>query len=153
MSKTVRDEVSPQSHDWGYRLGSVYIRKVHFRDTGMIGQIQEKVVNRLRQVTSAIRQDGTNQVNIITSTAERQAAVEFAKAGAVRPQVVGTALDQVSKDSDVAQALFAILETQRLLEGGASLTLIPANPGLLADLLATTPDTKVVKPPVKPMGN
>src|SRR5664279_5809295 len=103
MSKTVRDEVSPQSHDWGYRLGSVYIRKVHFRDTGMIGQIQAKVVNRLRQVTSTIKQDGTNQVNIITSTAERQAAIEFAKAGAVRPQIVGAALDEISRDAAVSE--------------------------------------------------
>ena len=31
MSQTVRAEVSPQSHEWGYKLGSVYIRKVHFR--------------------------------------------------------------------------------------------------------------------------
>ena len=52
MSLTVRTEVSPQSEEWGYKLGSVYIRKVHFRDTGMIQQIEEKVVNRLRQVTA-----------------------------------------------------------------------------------------------------
>ena len=71
MSQTVRAEVSDKSHEWGYQLGSVYIRKVHFRDVGMIRQIEEKVVNRLRQVTSAIRQDGANQVSIITSTAER----------------------------------------------------------------------------------
>ena len=148
MSLTVRNEVSPQSHDWGYRLGSIYIRKVHFRDHDMIRQIESKVVNRLRQVTSSIKQDGTNQVNIITSTAERQAAVEFAKAGAVRPQVVGTALDQVSRDPDVSSALFAILETQRLLEGGANLTLIPANSGLLADLVATSADPNKAKPPV-----
>ena len=32
MSHTVRAEVSPKSHEWGYQLGSVYIRKVHFRD-------------------------------------------------------------------------------------------------------------------------
>ena len=69
MSHTVRDEVSPKSHEWGYRLGSVYIRKVHFRDLEMIHQIESKVVNRLRQVTSAIKQDGANQVSIITSTA------------------------------------------------------------------------------------
>ena len=69
MSRTVREEVSPRSHEWGYKLGSVYIRKVHFRDTGMIQQIEAKVVNRLRQVTSAIKQDGANQVNIIASTA------------------------------------------------------------------------------------
>ena len=35
----------------------------------LIQQIEAKVVNRLRQVTSAIKQDGANQVNIITSTA------------------------------------------------------------------------------------
>jgi hypothetical protein len=45
---------------------------VHFRDLAMIRQIEEKVVNRLRQVTSAIKQDGANQVNIIKSTAERR---------------------------------------------------------------------------------
>lgn len=54
MSQTVRAEVSPKSQEWGYRLGSVYIRKVHFRDGAMVRQIEEKVVNRLRQVTSAI---------------------------------------------------------------------------------------------------
>ena len=27
MSQTVREEVSPKSHEWGYKLGSVYIRK------------------------------------------------------------------------------------------------------------------------------
>src|SRR5437899_12899490 len=55
MSQTVRAEVSPKSHEWGYKLGSIYIRKVHFRDAGMIKQIESKVVNRLRQVTSAIK--------------------------------------------------------------------------------------------------
>ena len=140
MSQTVRDEVSPQSHDWGYRLGSIYIRKVHFRDSDMIRQIESKVVNRLRQVTSSIRQDGANQVNIITSTAERQAAVEFAKAGAIRPQIVGATLDEISRDPEVSQAMFSVLETQRLLEGGANLALVPAHAPILADLLAAAPN-------------
>ena len=47
MSQTVRTEVCPQSEEWGYKLGSVYIRKVHFRDAGMMQQIEEKVVNQL----------------------------------------------------------------------------------------------------------
>src|SRR4051794_115679 len=51
MSQTVRAEGSAKSQEWGYQLGSIYIRKVHFRDFGMIRQIEEKVVNRLRQVT------------------------------------------------------------------------------------------------------
>jgi len=133
MSQTVRGEVSPLSKEWGYRLGSVYIRKVHFRDTGMIHQIEEKVVNRLRQVTSAIRQDGTNQVNIIASTAEREAAVEFAKAATMRPQIVGAALQAIWKDPDVGETLFEILENQKLMEGGAEIVLVP--PGTRGDLL------------------
>src|SRR5580704_12333360 len=106
MSQTVRDEVSPQSQEWGYSLGSTYIRKVHFRDAEMIKQIEEKVVNRLRQVTAAIKQDGSNQVNIITSTAEQRAAIEFAKAAAVRPQIVGSALQKISQDLQIATTMF-----------------------------------------------
>jgi regulator of protease activity HflC (stomatin/prohibitin superfamily) len=138
MSQSVRQEVSPKSHEWGYQLGSVYIRKVHFRDEGMIRQIEAKVVNRLRQVTSAIKQDGANQVNIITSTAERQAAVEFAKAQAIRPQIVGTALHEIAEDPQVAEALFEILENQSITGGQAALTLIPAKSELLGELLATS---------------
>lgn len=136
MSRAVRGEVSPKSHEWGYKLGSVYIRKVHFRDVGMIRQIEEKVVNRLRQVTSAILQDGANRVSIITSSAERRAAVEFAKANAVRPQIVGEALNQISKDPEVAKALFDILETEKLLESDAKITLIAKDNAVLTQLLA-----------------
>ncbi len=144
MSQTVRAEVTAISNEWGYQLGSVYIRKVHFRDGGMIKQIEEKVVNRLRQVTSAIKQGGANQVSIIRSTAERQAAVEFAKAAAMRPEIVGRALDLLSRDPEVAAALFEILETQNLLASQAKLTFVPAGSSggvltpLLASRLATT---------------
>jgi regulator of protease activity HflC (stomatin/prohibitin superfamily) len=136
MSATVRREVSPKSHEWGYKLGSIYIRKVHFRDANMIQQIESKVVNRLRQVTSAIKQDGVNQVSIITSTAERQAAVAFAKAAAVRPQIVGETLHEISKRPAVAEALFEVLEAQKTMESHASLTLLPAKSELLGQLLA-----------------
>src|SRR5438477_6522170 len=132
MSQTVRAEVSPQSHEWGYKLGSVYIRKVHFRDANMIRQIEEKVVNRLRQVTSAIKQDGANQVSIITSTAERQAAIEFSKAQAMRPQIVGEALKQIAADPEVLHALFEVLEVERVRTGHSKITLIPDQTGLLA---------------------
>src|SRR5437868_1728576 len=139
MSQTVRAEVSPQSHEWGYKLGSVYIRKVHFRDSQMIKQIEEKVVNRLRQVTSAIKQDGANQVSIITSTAERQAAVEFAKAAAMRPRIVGSGLQQIARDPEIAHAMFDILEAQKLLEGQAEITLVPRGNDLIKQLVAVEP--------------
>nr|WP_238613553.1 SPFH domain-containing protein [Candidatus Oscillochloris fontis] len=135
MSQAVRAEVSPKSIEWGYQLGSVYIRKVHFRDIGMIRQIEAKVVNRLRQVTSAIKQDGANQVSIITSTAERQAAIEFAKAQAIRPRILGQALHKIGTDPEVAETLFSILEMQNITESKARVTFVPAGKPLLADLL------------------
>ena len=151
MSQSVRQEVSPKSHEWGYQLGSIYIRKVHFRDEGMIRQIEAKVVNRLRQVTSAIKQDGANQVSIITSTAERQAAIEFAKAEAMRPQIVGEALNTIAADPDVANALFEILETQKITEGKAGLTLMPSGSAPLAKLFAAAPPAAENGTPAQPL--
>jgi regulator of protease activity HflC (stomatin/prohibitin superfamily) len=138
MSQTVRAEVSNKSQAWGYQLGSVYIRKVHFRDVGMIHQIEEKVVNRLRQVTSAIRQAGTNQVSVITSSAEREAAVEFAKAAAIRPATLGQAFQEIAREPEVAAALFDVLETQRILGSNAKLLLLPGggHGRMLANLMA-----------------
>ncbi|MCZ7668427.1 MAG: SPFH domain-containing protein [Chloroflexi bacterium] len=135
MSRAVRSEVSPKSEEWGYRLGSVYIRKVHFRDAGMIRQIEEKVVNRLRQVTSAIRQDGANRVSIITSSAERKAAAEFARANAMRPKIVGEALQKISANPAVAQAMFEVIETENILDGETKLTLIPQGQEFMKQLL------------------
>ncbi|HYQ40332.1 MAG TPA: SPFH domain-containing protein [Polyangiaceae bacterium] len=133
MSQMVREEVSLKSREWGYMLGSTYIRKVHFRDLGMIQQIEQKVVNRLRQVTAAIQQDGTNRVNVIRSTAERQAAVAFAQAAATRPQIVGAALAEIAKDANIAAALFELLETQNMLQSpNLELSVLPEGTQLLA---------------------
>lgn len=154
MSHTVRSEVSPKAEEWGYQLGSIYIRKVNFRDSLMIRQIEQKVVNRLRQVTSAIRQAGTNQVDIITSSAERQAATEFAKARSVRPQMIGEALREIGQDPDVLNAVFETLEVERLIKANAEITLVPdrANETLVG-LLASGVDSKLsqagaTKPPI-----
>jgi len=141
MSRRVREEVSPKSDAWGYQLGSIYIRKVHFRDEQMIHQIEQKVVNRLRQVTSAIRQQGANQVAIVKSGAERTAAKEFAHASAVRPYLVGSAIQEIASDHEILEAVFAILETEKMLEGDIELTLIPKDKdSLLGRLLAAQGD-------------
>ena len=151
MSQTVRAEVGGKSQAWGYQLGSVYIRKVHFRDAGMIRQIEEKVVNRLRQVTSAIKQAGANQVSVITSSAERQAAFEFAKAAAIRPATMGAAFQEIAQEPEVADALFTILETQRLLAGGGRLVLLPSGPNgrIMGALMAAEGPTALAPPPKK----
>ena len=135
MSQVVREEVSSKSREWGYMLGSTYIRKVHFRDVGMIQQIEQKVVNRLRQVTAAIQQDGANRVNVIRSTAERSAAVEFARAAATRPHIVGAALAQIAKDPVISDALFELLETQNLLQSSRlEVNIVPKGTQLIASV-------------------
>ena len=138
MSRTVREEVGRRSREWGYDVGSVYVRKVHFRDGGMIHQIEQKVVNRLRQVTAAIQQDGANRVSVIQSTAQRQAAVEFAKAAAIRPRIVGATLAELSGDREIADTLFALLETQKLLVSpDLKVTQVPPGTNLLIDPAGT----------------
>jgi regulator of protease activity HflC (stomatin/prohibitin superfamily) len=147
MSQAVRQEVSAKSDEWGYRTGSVYIRKVHFRDLGMIRQIEEKVVNRLRQVTSAIRQAGANQVSVIKSSAEREAAVEFARAAAIRPATLRRVLTEIGEPA-VNRALFEVLETQRMLASGAKLNLLAAGQhnDALTKLLASNPTPETSTP-------
>jgi regulator of protease activity HflC (stomatin/prohibitin superfamily) len=119
LSSKVREEVSPTSLKWGFQLGSTYIRKVAFRDKGMIAQIELKVVNRLRQVTAAMRQNGDNQVALIHSDADK-------KAQAVRPQVVGGALAEVQKEPAVATALFRLLDIKATLKSTGKVLISPA---------------------------
>lgn len=135
MSLAVRQEVTPQASSWGFALGSVYIRKVHFRDIGMIRQIESKVVNRLKQVTSAINQDGMNRVNIISGSADKEAATELARAAAIRPQIIGQALKSICQDKEVASTLFETLEINRILDSKAELNIVPKNKEFLNDLI------------------
>jgi hypothetical protein len=59
---------------------------------------------------------------------EKEAAVEFVRAEAIRPAIVGKALTEISRDAEVAEALFEVLETQKIVEGEAELTLVPKGP-------------------------
>lgn len=123
LSRKVREEVTPTSVQWGFSLGSTYIRKVAFRDKGMIGEIQRKVVNRLRQVTAAMRQAGENEVAIIHSEADKKASQRLGQAQAVRPQVVGAALAEVQREPEVANALFKLLDIQATLKSPGKVVL------------------------------
>lgn len=92
-----------------------------------------KEVSVSTATVAAIRQDGTNQVNLITSAADRQAAVEFARAAATRPALVGAALQGIMEaDRDVATCMFEILETQRVLESDEDVMLVPGPAGMVA---------------------
>ena len=51
--------------------------------------------------------------------------------------IVGAALNEIAEDPQVAQALFEILEVERLMEGGGEITLVPPRSGLLAQMVAS----------------
>lgn len=126
LSQKVREEVSPASSEWGYQLGSTYIRKVAFRDKGMTLEIERKVVNRLRQVTAAMKQDGENTVALIHSDADKNAAQRLGEAQAVRPKVVGEALAEVQKNPEVADALFRLLDIQATNKSPGRVVIVPS---------------------------
>lgn len=135
LSRTVRSTVSPLSEKWGYRLGSVYIRKVAFTDASMVENITEKVVKRLIQVTSAMKQDGENRVGLIKSQTANKVSQKMAEAAAVRPDVVGSTLNSIAKkDGEVLESVLTVMETEKLLESGAAVEVIPEETTVLVQL-------------------
>jgi len=129
LSKKVREEVSPTSTQWGFHLGSTYIRKVAFRDQGMIIEIQRKVVNRLRQVTAAMKQAGENEVALIHSSADMRASQRLGEAQAVRPQVVGKVLAELQRTPEVSECVFKLLDIQATLRSTGKILIAPGAPG------------------------
>ncbi|MGB4334299.1 MAG: SPFH domain-containing protein [Chromatiaceae bacterium] len=135
LSQQVRHTVSPLSEKWGYRLGSVYIRKVAFTDRQMVDNITDKVVKRLVQVTSAMKQDGENRVGLIKSQTAYKVSQKMAEASAARPAVVGDALNAIARqDPEVLEAVLEVLETQKLIESGAPVDLVPTEARVLVSL-------------------
>ncbi|MBG88942.1 MAG: band 7 protein [Verrucomicrobiales bacterium] len=135
LSRTVRKTVSPLSEKWGYQLGSVYIRKVAFTDRQMVQNITEKVVKRLVQVTSAMKQDGENRVGLIKSETANKVSQKMAEASAKRPEVVGETLNAIGKaDPRILNAVLDVLETEKLLESGARVDVVPQNASFMVQL-------------------
>jgi regulator of protease activity HflC (stomatin/prohibitin superfamily) len=140
LSRTVRQTVSPLSEKWGYRLGSVYIRKVFFTDVQMVHNITEKVVKRLVQVTSAMKQDGENRVGLIRSETANKVSQKMAEAKATRPAVVGRALNEIGqRDPEILQSVMDVMETEQLLASHASVDVLPASANVLVELGPSIP--------------
>ena len=132
LSRTVRETVSPLSEKWGYKLGSVYIRKVYFTDHQMVMNITEKVVKRLVQVTSAMKQDGENRVGLIRSETANRVSQKMAEANSTRPRVVGHALNEIAKqDKEILNTVIEVMEAEKLLASGATLEIIPKEASML----------------------
>ncbi|MBN1517296.1 SPFH/Band 7/PHB domain protein [Candidatus Sumerlaeota bacterium] len=135
LSRTVRSTVSPLSEKWGYRLGSVYIRKVAFTDRQMVDNITDKVVKRLVQVTSAMKQDGDNRVGLIKSQTANKVSQTMAEASAMRPRVVGEALNKIAgQDPEILDAVLDVMETDKLLKSGARVDMLPTGANVLIQL-------------------
>lgn len=135
LSRTVRQTVSPLSEKWGYRLGSVYIRKVYFTDQQMVDNITEKVVKRLVQVTSAMKQDGENRVGLIRSETANKVSQQMAEAQSMRPEVVGRELNKIAKeDPEILQAVMDVMETDKLLASEATVEVLPRGSNVLIQL-------------------
>lgn len=135
LSRTVRAAVSPLSEKWGYQLGSVYIRKVAFTDHSMVENITEKVVKRLVQVTSAMKQDGDNRVGLIRSETAKKVSQKLAEASAARPAVVGETLNQIGgDDGEILDAVIEVMETEKLLDSGARIEVLPKDASVLVQL-------------------
>ena len=132
LSRTVRQAVSPLSEKWGYRLGSVYIRKVEFTDRQMVDNITEKVVKRLVQVTSAMKQDGENRVGLIKSETAYKVSQKMAEAAAARPKIVGQKLNEIGKDdAEVLSTVLEVMEVNSLIESGATIDVLPEQGNML----------------------
>ena len=135
LSRTVRQAVSPLSEKWGYQLGSVYIRKVEFTDMHMVQNITEKVVKRLVQVTSAMKQDGENRVGLIKSETAFKVSQKMAEAAAARPSIVGKALNEIAnEDPEVLDTVLEVMEVDNLLASGATIDILPGSSNVLVQL-------------------
>ncbi len=135
LSRTVRSTVSPLSEKWGYTLGSVYIRKVGFTDSLMVDNITEKVVKRLVQVTSAMKQDGENRVGLIKSETAFRVSQKMAEASAARPKIVGKALNDIAaKDPEILETVLTVMEVDTLLDSNASVDILPKSSNLLMQI-------------------
>lgn len=149
LSRTVRKSVSPLSEKWGYRLGSVYIRKVAFTDSQMVDNITDKVVKRLVQVTSAMKQDGENRVGLIQSETAKNVSQKMAEAGAARPRIVGKSLNAIAnKDPEIMQSVLEVMETEKLLKSKATVDLVPYGVNVLASVGGGTSAAPALPPPL-----
>ena len=101
----------------------------------MVDNITEKVVKRLVQVTSAMKQDGENRVGLIRSETANKVSQKMAEAKSTRPGVVGRALNEIAQeDHEILAAVMQVMETDSLLSSSATVEVLPKGPGVMIEL-------------------
>ena len=84
-----------------------------------------------------MKQDGDNRVGLIRSQTANKVSQTMAEASAARPRIVGATLNAVGReDPDVLNTVLDVMETEKLLESGASLELVPAEMPVMMTLSA-----------------
>ena len=101
----------------------------------MVENITEKVVKRLVQVTSAMRQDGENRVGLIQSETAKKVSQKLAEASAARPAVVGDTLNEIKgQDAEILDAVIDVMEIEKLLASEAKVDVLPEGASVLLQL-------------------
>ena len=101
--------------------------------------ITEKVVKRLVQVTSAMKQDGENRVGLIKSETAFKVSQKMAEASAARPEIVGKALNEIAnQDPEILDTVLEVMEVESLLESGATIDVVPQTTSVLLQLGEST---------------
>jgi hypothetical protein len=101
----------------------------------MVDNITEKVVKRLVQVTSAMKQDGENRVGLIKSQTAFKVSQTMAEASATRPAVVGDALNAIAqRDPEVLNTVLEVMENEQLIASGAEVDVLPRGLPVLLQL-------------------
>jgi acyl-CoA reductase-like NAD-dependent aldehyde dehydrogenase len=101
----------------------------------MVENITDKVVKRLVQVTSAMKQDGENRVGLIKSETANKVSQKMAEASATRPAVVGRGAERDRPPgSGDPQTVIEVMETERLLKSGATVEVLPHGASMLVQV-------------------
>ena len=117
----------------------------------MVQNITEKVVKRLVQVTSAMKQDGDNRVGLIKSETAFKVSQKMAESAAARPSIVGNALNEIAKkDPEVLDTVLDVMEVENLLDSGASVDILPNSSNVLIQLGERTKTAKASRSEVVP---
>jgi len=112
----------------------------------MVQNITEKVVKRLVQVTSAMKQDGDNRVGLIKSETAFKVSQKMAEAAAARPSIVGNALNEIAQqDPEVLDTVLEVMEVENLLASGASIDILPDSSNVMVQLGDRSNSQKIMK--------
>jgi hypothetical protein len=93
-----------------------------------------------------MKQDGENRVGLIQSETAKKVSQKLAEASAARPAVVGRTLNEIGqRDPEILGAVIEVMESEKLLNSGARVEVLPKDATLMVQLGQTGPGERVRK--------